>query len=185
MNVDVFKNAAIFSGSPNVGDLAGVLAGGKAYVYQCRMGDSASLVAGALFGLIRADQVCQLHGSSLLLPNVPSVVARVAGLQETTTEVGRQEQQFRLAVWAATPNTRDVACSVIGAQLAQISFLALPDGSGGRLRYHATASVDDAQDAGVYRRDLIYQVEYATTIAQMSPSMLFGDSVCNGVVRFD
>jgi len=35
---------------------------------------------------------------------------------------------------------------------------------------------DGAADAALYRRDLIYSVEYPTTLAQMTPAMLFGAS---------
>ena len=66
----------MFTGQAGEGDLAGLLAGGKAYVYQCRAGDSASLVAGALFGLVRQDQVGHLQGATLALPYVTSVIAR-------------------------------------------------------------------------------------------------------------
>ena len=62
---------------------------------------------------------------------------------------------------------------MIGSQFAGIAFLDLADGTGGRLRYSHTASIDDGQDAGVYRRDLVYVVEYPTTIEQLLPSMLF------------
>jgi hypothetical protein len=36
----------------------------------------------------------------------------------------------------------------------------------------------------VYRRDLVYDVEYATTAVSMLPAMLFGDVVFNGVNYF-
>jgi hypothetical protein len=35
--------------------------------------------------------------------------------------------------------------------------------------------LDQSQDAALYRRDLVYAVEYATTIASVLPSMIFGD----------
>jgi hypothetical protein len=36
----------------------------------------------------------------------------------------------------------------------------------------------------VYRRDLVYDIEYATTVVSMLPAMLFGDLVFNGVSSF-
>jgi hypothetical protein len=44
--------------------------------------------------------------------------------------------------------------------------------------------LDDGRDASTYRRDLIYDVEYATTIGIVSPTMLFGDLVWNGTPIF-
>ena len=184
IGVAVSGNIAMFSGQAGAGDLVGLLAGGKSYVYQCRAGDSASLVASALFALVRQDQVCQLRGGSIAMPYVASVIARTAPLNASLTEIGRQEQKFRVAVWSPTVALRDSTCTFIGAHLAETAFLGLSDGTGGRLRYSDTASIDDGQDAGVYRRDLVYSIDYPTTISQLLPSMLFGDSVCNGVTEF-
>jgi hypothetical protein len=94
--------------------------------------------------------------------------------------LGRQEQEFRISVWAPNPQVRDQACSFVTAGLAAISFLTLADGSGGRIRYKSTASIDDDQASSIYRRDLIYTVEYATTIALQTPTVLFGDDKYNG-----
>jgi hypothetical protein len=68
----------------------------------------------------------------------------------------------------------------MGSALAATSFLRLADGSGGRVRYRSGTSIDDDQDAQVYRRDLVYDVEYGTSVTGMVPSMLFGDLVMNG-----
>ena len=38
---------------------------------------------------------------------------------------------------------------------------------------------DQSQDALLYRRDLLYRIEYPTTINELLPSMLFGDLILN------
>jgi hypothetical protein len=53
-------------------------------------------------------------------------------------------------------------------------FIALADGTAARLIFSGTATFDQSQDAILYRRDLIYTVEYATTVTALLPSMLFG-----------
>ena len=40
--------------------------------------------------------------------------------------------------------------------------------------YHNTAGYDQSQNALLYRRDLIYTVEYPTVTTAQQPSMLFG-----------
>jgi len=57
-----------------------------------------------------------------------------------------------------------------------MSFIALADGSTGRLRYVATTEFDQSQDSALYRRDLIYSVDYLTTVSEAQPSMIFGDT---------
>ena len=41
-------------------------------------------------------------------------------------------------------------------------FITLADGSMGKLTYAGTTVFDQSQDALLYRRDLLYQVEYPT-----------------------
>ena len=53
-------------------------------------------------------------------------------------------------------------------------FIDLSDGTQGRLTYAGTTVFDQSQDALLYRRDLIYSVEYATTLSANQPAMLFG-----------
>jgi hypothetical protein len=184
ITVSVSGNVADFSGVPNTGDLAGLLVDGSTYVYQVQAGDSAGLVAAALADLVRRDRICWLQGSIVTVPGAAHLVARTMAVQRSTAEWARQEQGFRVAVWSPSPGMRDAACSAIGSQLAQTSFLTLADMTGGRVRYRNTASFDEGQGAGVYRRDLVYDVEYASTAVSMLPAMLFGDLVLNGVSYF-
>jgi hypothetical protein len=182
--VTVSDNTVDFSGVPNAGDVAGLLVDEATYVYQVQAGDSAGLVAAALADLVRRDRICRLQGSVVTVPGAVRLVARTLALQVSTAELARQEQGFRIAVWSPSPGMRDAACSAIGSTLAQTAFLTLADQTGGRVRYRNTASFDEGQGAGVYRRDLVYDVEYATTAVSMLPAMLFGDVVFNGVNYF-
>jgi hypothetical protein len=66
----------------------------------------------------------------------------------------------------------------------QIAFLLVSDGSKARIIYRNTESYDQAQNALLYRRDLVYIVEYATITTFMQPSMLFGASAINGDIIY-
>jgi hypothetical protein len=180
LTVSVVGNSAVFAGVAAPGDLAGILAGQIAYVYQTRPNDTAALVAAVLAEQIARNTACSLSGANVTLSDFQSIVARTAAAATALQEWGRQEQDFRISVWAPNPQLRDVACGVLTSQLVTIAFLTLADGSGGRLRYKATATIDEDQASSIYRRDLIYTVEYATTISLQSPTVLFGDLVFNG-----
>ena len=58
--------------------------------------------------------------------------------------------------------------------LAPLTFISLPDGTAARLIFGGSTVFDQSQNATLYRRDLTYSVEYATTITALQPSMLFG-----------
>ena len=184
LSVTSSGNAVAFGGTGGAGQLAGVLVDGKAFVYRGRPGDSAALVAATLAEQVRALRSCWLSGSSLSVPGAIRVVGRVAADGSAQTEWTRQNQGFRLSAWCPNPASRDTICRALGISLAATAFIALSDGTGGRVRYRATSSFDDAQDAQMYRRDLVYDVEYATSAVTRVPSMLFGDLMLNGAETY-
>jgi hypothetical protein len=51
----------------------------------------------------------------------------------------------------------------------------LADATSGKLNYVGTTVFDQSQNASLYRRDLTYNVEYATTLSSSKPAMLFGN----------
>jgi hypothetical protein len=176
--------SATFSGAAVGGELAGLLVNDQPFVYQAQAGDSAALVAAALADQVRVTQICWLQQSTLTIPGAVTLVARTTGQAAVLQEWARQEQEFRISVWAPSPAARDRVCGAIGSALAQIAFLTLADGSAGRLMYRKTASFDDDQVASVYRRELVYDVEYGTTVTIQTPTMLFGDLVYNGTPTY-
>lgn len=64
--------------------------------------------------------------------------------------------------------------------MAMTSFLPMSDGSAGRVRYRSSNSTDEHQEARQYQRDLVYEVEYGTSVETTSPAMLFGDLNLDG-----
>jgi hypothetical protein len=89
-------------------------------------------------------------------------------------EIRRQVQGFRISTWCPDPGTRDEVAPVVDLAVGAVNFLPLADGSFGRVRFADVTVSDGGADTGLYRRDLVYDVEYPTTLAQMTPAMLFG-----------
>ncbi len=185
LTVDVTNNSATFAGVAISGDLAGALINhAHAFVYQAQAGDLAPLIAAALASAIRPSMTCWLTGATITVPGAFALVARTAAEVQVLQEWCRQEQGFQISIWAPTPVIRDRVAQLLGQALAQISFLTLADGTGGRLRFRATANFDGDQAASVYRRDLTFDVEYGTTLTSGSPTMLFGDLDWSGTTFF-
>ncbi len=78
-------------------------------------------------------------------------------------ELRRQTRTFQVSVWASRPDHRDAIAGPIDTALAATSRLALPDGTQGLVSYVSSTQNDSEQRQGVYRRDLLYSVNYATT----------------------
>lgn len=172
----------MFSGDAAVGQLAGVEVGGVAYVHRTVAGDTPTSVVAKLAAMLPGAGAV---GAVLDLPGVLPL-ARVVADQTGSRETRRQLQAFRVVCWTATPGSRDVLASFVDGALSAVDFIGLTDGSAGRLRFVSSGLSDRARDAGVYRRDLLYSVDYATTLTTVLPSLLFHGTTLRaggGVVR--
>lgn len=184
LTVSVSGRRASFAGSADLGQIAGILVGGRTYAYRTQLGDTPAAVAANLAALARMDQIVQLSAATLTIPGASRLLARVVADTPAWKEVRRQTQTFRVTCWCPTPATRDAAAVAIDQSLADMSFIDLADGTQGRLVYAGTTVFDQSQDALLYRRDLIYGVEYATTLSAPQPAMLFGEIDINAVTVF-
>jgi len=181
LSVSIDGNKVTFAGSADVGQVAGILFANRTFVYRTVAGDTPSTVAANLAVLIRARQIVQLTDTTLTIPGASNVVARVVADSPIAREVRRQSHDVRITCWCPTPWLRDSAASAIDNAMANRVFLALPDSSQAHIAYKNTAVFDQSQNAALYRRDLIYTVEYPTILSVSAPAMLFGDLALNAI----
>jgi hypothetical protein len=172
------------SGRPTVGDVIGAIVDGRPFSYRIQTGDSPDLIAANLGQSIRDSRVVTLQGATITIPGARSIVARAVCDGSASFESRRQEKDFRIICWCPTPSVRDAVVSAIDAAIDQLTFLTLADGTQARIAYRNTSSYDQAQNALLYRRDLIYLVEYATVTVSQQPSMLFGASDLNTNITY-
>lgn len=180
MSGSVSGDVVSFAGEGSVGHVAGVRVDGRAYAYRLRSGDSTGLVAAALAQQIRADRPAIAIGSELHLIEGAGVVVRVVTDGIGGREVRRQAAGFRVTVWCPDPVTRDRAVGVIDRELAVASFLDVL-GWSCRMQLSGDSSTDEGSAGGVWRRDLLYSIEYPTTVSETLAAMLFGTTDVNGV----
>ena len=171
LSVTVVGRTATVSGMAHPGQVAGLLVDGMAVVHRTAPGDTPEMVAAVLATYLRARKVVTVDGASLTVAGQGPMVGRVVADQAMRRQTRRQRQLFRLTAWCATPERRDgLAASVDGA-LSAVDFLELADGTRARLLFRGTAVADAAR---LYRRDLFYAADYATTLHQVQPAMIFG-----------
>lgn len=172
------------SGTPVVGDVVGAIIDGATFAYRIQTDDTAGLVAANLTQLIQVTRIGNLWGTSITIPGAGSMVARVVHDSAASSESRRQEKDLRITCWCPSPSVRDTIAATIDAAIDQLSFILLPDTSQVRIVYRNTVNYDQAQNALLYRRDLIYTVEYATITTVRQPSMLFGASDLNSNITY-
>lgn len=179
LRATVDGDVAAFSGAAVPGVIAGLLADGVSVVHRAAPGDTPELVAASLAARLRRTRPAFLRGARVHVPGVGHLVARAVMDGAATRELRRQEARFRVAAWCPTPALRDAASALLDLALAERPRLE----AGGvpcPLRYAGTASSDEGQTAAVYRRDLLYDVEYPTTATRSQPAMLFGTTAAAG-----
>jgi hypothetical protein len=67
-----------------------------------------------------------------------------------------------VTIWAPNNRARTILAAAIDNVLKQTNRITLPDTSQALICYNRTSINDDHQMTTIYRRDLIYDVEYAT-----------------------
>jgi hypothetical protein len=172
------------SGGPVVGDVVGVIVDEIPFSYRIQAGDSPDLIAANLGQSIQGTRLVTLQGATITIPGARSIVARTVCDSSASFESRRQEKDLRIICWCPNPSVRDAVASTVDAAIDQLAFLTLADGTQARIAYHNTASYDQAQNALLYRRDLIYSAEYATVAVIQQPSMLFGESDLNTNITY-
>ena len=170
LTVGISGDTASFGGSGGSGQSAGLTVNGVAYSVTLEAADTPASVAIAFGNLVPGSVVA---GASVTVAGA-LVRGRVVGSGTAIMETRRQQQGIMIAVWCSTPAGRDLLAATIDNSLSNIDWVVLSDGTSARLQYHNTFETDISENANLYRRDLDYKVEYATTIAMTGAQMLFG-----------
>ena len=176
VTVGVAGETVTVGGVVTAGQLVGLLVDNVAVVHRTVADDTAESVAAVLGAYLREVRIVVVSGSTMVVPGAGVIFGRVVADQPAVRQTRRQRQNFRVTCWCPDPLTRDAAAGVVDGVLSVRSFIGLPDGLSGRLRFVSSTVFDQTQDAALYRRDLVYSVEYATTVVEVLPSMIFGDA---------
>ncbi|WP_028534217.1 hypothetical protein [Paludibacterium yongneupense] len=172
LTATVSGNTVAIGGAVSVPQNVYLLANGVGAVYAVQASDTLATIAAALAVLAQSVVPgASSMGTVLTLPGAHSVVARVGAVGTAIRETKRQEKQIQLSVWASTPSLRDTAASVLDSALSASSGIAFPDGSVGILLYSHSNQTDLSKEK-LYRRDLIYTVDYATTQSVSAPQVI-------------
>lgn len=136
---------------------------GVSYIYAMQPSDTLAGAAAALAALIPGASSA---GPAVTVAGAHGIFARVGGFGTVMMETKRQEKQFQLIVWAPTPSARAAVLDALDSVLSASTDMAMPDGSSSIVRYSHSSQSDQVQKAGLYRGDLFYSIDYATTQTQ-------------------
>lgn len=162
--------------NPYVPQNLGVFLNGIAYIAQATPGQTAPDVAALLLAQIQADYpAATLAGATITVPDNARITSVQTGSTGSTTrEVRRQERQFQISVWSSNPSLRALIADAFDPIMADTPRVALADDTFAWLSYRGSREDDFTQKQRIYRRSLIWCVEYGTTRAETAAQMIAG-----------
>lgn len=173
--ISVVGTAATLSGIANPGQVVGIMVDNIAAVHRTQNADTPELVAATLGAYLRTHRLTIVSGTTVTIPNARGVIGRVVCDQIAQRETRRQRQGFRVTMWCSSPAMRDLVAGIIDRTLSGSNWLTLSDGTAGFVRAAHSKVFDQSQSANLFRRDIVFNIEYPTTISVSLPSMIFGN----------
>jgi hypothetical protein len=149
------------TGTPSAGEYLSLIVDGK-YAYS-RVGTTVSSILAALLADVQVNYPsATVAGNVITITGASSVVAR-SGAPATMGQVlHRQKADVMVTVWAPDPVTRSTLSAAIDVSVKQNLVITLPDTSQAIVTYARTMVSDAEQARGIYRRDIVFEVQYAT-----------------------
>lgn len=161
MVVSVAGNVITVAGQPNAGEYLTLICDNN-LVFSQIGGTRATLLAALLAAVQVKYPSASATATTLTVPFGFSMVVRQGGVATLGRVTHRQKHSVMVTVWAPSQTVRKALASAIDVALKKSIRAAMPDTSQAIICYDRTNVSDDQQSSGIYRRDLIYDVEYAT-----------------------
>jgi hypothetical protein len=140
-----------------------------AFPYGVQANDTLDAIATNLASLIAVKfPGTQAAGNIIAVAGNPGILqARIASTAQVATEQSLQEKTYWITCWCPTPAMRDILAPAIDVALKQLDFIVVgTEQSRARIRYARSNTSDEGQKVQIYRRDIVYTVEFGTyTIA--------------------
>ena len=183
ISLTISGNRVTVGGTIKAGEAPTLKVNYEPYSYSILASDTLNSVAAALAALIPGATA---SGPTITLANVFDVEGSISVPVTVQQEIGRQAQVFMVTAWNPTPDIRDSVCATLELALKQQPRIVMPDNTWARLLYRGTIEQDTLQKQRIYRRNLLYEIEYALTQPVTTNTVTnFGVTVTptNGIAR--
>ena len=167
MTATVSGKTVTFAGTTSIHECIGIADGSQGYAYRLMGGDTPTTVA-ATFA---ANIAGATSVGAVLTLNTTHLITATYGADVTTlTEVHRQEQLIRVSVWTPTTLLRDQICAALDPAIQWNDRILFEENSiSGPIRSAGTHVDDCVGIEAMWRRDLLYKIEYATNYLRIEP----------------
>jgi hypothetical protein len=163
MTPSLSGNVTTVSGQPNTGEYLTLILD-RAVVISQTGANTAALLAALAAQAVGFGYTATSTATTLTITPTTSIpiVLRQGGMATLGKVTHRQCHAVMVTVWAPTRVSRTALASAIDNVIKQTIKVTMPDTSQALIIYSRTNVSDEMQATTIYRRDLIYDVEYAT-----------------------
>jgi len=159
--VAVAGNVITVSGTLSPGEFLTLVIDGATVCSQTGA-DVATMLSALAAQAVAAGYAATSTATTLTVPFGHSMVVRQGGQAVMGNVIRRQCHSIMVSVWAPNDGLRTAAAILADVAIKQHQKVSMPDTSQCILRYQRTMSSDQMEKANLYRRDLIFEAEYAT-----------------------
>jgi hypothetical protein len=163
---------ATLSGTVTVPQNVALIVDGSAYLYAVQATDTLASISGALAALIAVDQPASATGAVVTIPASHQIIGRVGTVGQTLREVARELVSVHVTVWAPSQNLRQATAAAFEPNLRDLRRFPLPDRSVAQIWFERSDDDDQLEKAALYKRNALYKLEYASTIAGSAAQIL-------------
>ena len=160
------------STTQNIALIVGFGGAAKPYVYQVKATDTLNSIASALAALVNADTPASASGAAITISAAHKLIARVGGVGTVVKEEMRQTTRIFVNFWCPNPTIRDAVSKPVKNALCETHFLLLADGFAARLITCGDLLNDESEKPGLYRRLVMYDIEYPTTLSSPATEII-------------
>lgn len=143
------------AGAPGQGEFLTIVAAGEAY---SRGGATVAEILAALNADIAGSSI---SGSSITVPT-NRVTVHVGASATMGIVTHRQRAMINITVWAPSPQARSNISAAIDVALKASNRIVMPDTTQATYSFSHLHQTDVDETKSIYRRDLVFAVEYAT-----------------------
>lgn len=161
LSLSVNGTTITVTGQPAAGEYITVVAD-DAYIFS-QTGVTTSALLAALATQAQAQYPSTTStNNTITIPVGHLMVVRQGGAAVQGKVTHRQRHCVMVTVWAPTSSVRNTLSSAVDVAIKNNIKVSMPDTSEAVVRYNRTMVSDLQTPEAIYRRDLIYEVEYAT-----------------------
>lgn len=151
------------AGAPSPEEYATAIIERRGFSYLAQADDDVNAMAAGLAAQIAAAYPgTAASGGTIHVATTAPIVLRLGSPTTLCERIHRQRQQFRITVWAPTPEDRSAVARLVDVALKRNLTPVMPDGTRALMTYQGTVVSDDYEATEVFRRDLIFFVTYDT-----------------------